>query len=155
EQTGANVQEVAKGIGLDGRIGKKFLHAGPGYGGSCFPKDTLALTQIGPKYGKPQNIVETVVWGKAERQRSMANRVHEACGGDLEGKKIGVLGVSFKPNTDDVREAPSLVIIPLLQEEGAKVAAFDPVAMEEGKKHLENVHWCKDAYEAAQDADAL
>jgi UDPglucose 6-dehydrogenase len=155
EKTGANVQEVAKGIGLDGRIGKKFLHAGPGYGGSCFPKDTLALTQIGQKYGTPQNIVETVVWVNAERQRGMANRVIEACGSNLEGMKIAVLGISFKPNTDDVRDAPSLVIIPLLQEEGAKISAFDPAAMEEGKKHLEDVEWCKDAYEALDGADAL
>lgn len=155
EKTGANVQEVAKGIGLDGRIGSKFLHAGPGYGGSCFPKDTLALTQIGQKYGAAQNIVETVVWVNAERQRSMADRVIEACGGDVEGLRIGVLGVSFKPNTDDVREAPSLVIIPLLQEEGAEVAAFDPAAMKEAAKHLEDVEWCKDAYEVAKDADVL
>ena len=155
EQTGANVQQVAKGIGLDGRIGKKFLHAGPGYGGSCFPKDTLALTQIGQKYGTPQNIIETVVWVNAERQRSMANRVIEACGGDVEGMKIGILGVSFKPNTDDVREAPSLVIIPLLQEQGAKIYAFDPAAMGEGKKHLDDVEWCNDSYEVAADADAL
>ncbi len=155
EKTGANVQEVAKGIGLDGRIGKKFLHAGPGYGGSCFPKDTLALTQIGQKYGAPQNIVETVVWVNAERQRSMAHRVIEACGGNLEGLKIAVLGVAFKPNTDDVREAPSLVIIPLLQEEGAKVSAYDPAAMEHAGENLENVEWCEDAYKAAEKADAL
>ncbi len=155
EKTGANVQEVAKGIGLDGRIGRKFLHAGPGFGGSCFPKDTLALTQIGQKYGAPQNIVETVVWVNSERQKSMAQRVIKACGGDLSGCKIGVLGVSFKPNTDDVRESPALEIIPLLQESGAQVFAYDPEAMEEAAKHLEGVHWCKDSYEAAQDADAL
>lgn len=155
EKTGANVQEVAKGIGLDGRIGAKFLHAGPGYGGSCFPKDTLALTQIGQKHGAPQNIVETVVWVNAERQRSMAERVLKACGGSLEGKRIGVLGVSFKPNTDDVREAPSLTIIPLLQEDGAHIAAYDPVAMEEAAKQLEEVEWCKNAYEVAEGADAL
>jgi UDPglucose 6-dehydrogenase len=155
EKTGANVQEVARGIGLDGRIGSKFLHAGPGFGGSCFPKDTLALTQIGQKYGAPQNIVETVVWVNAERQNSMAERIITACGGTVEGMKIGVLGVAFKPNTDDVREAPSLVIIPLLQEEGASVSAFDPAAMEHAKAELENVIWCKDAYEVAQDADAL
>ncbi len=155
EQTGANVQEVAKGIGLDGRIGSKFLHAGPGYGGSCFPKDTLALTQIGQKYRAPQNIIETVVWVNAERQRSMAERVITACGGDLKGKKIAVLGVSFKPNTDDVRESPALVIIPLLQEAGADVHAYDPIAMEEAAKELDNVNWAKDAYEAATDADAL
>lgn len=155
EQTGANVQEVAKGIGLDGRIGSKFLHAGPGYGGSCFPKDTLALTQIGQKYRAPQNIIETVVWVNAERQRSMAERVITACGGDLKDKKIAVLGVSFKPNTDDVRESPALVIIPLLQKAGADVHAYDPIAMEEAAKELNNVNWAKDAYEAATDADAL
>lgn len=155
EQTGANVQEVARGIGLDGRIGSKFLHAGPGYGGSCFPKDTLALTQIGQQYGAPQNIVETVVWVNAERQRSMADRIVDACGGQVDGLRVGILGVSFKPNTDDVREAPSLAIIPLLQEEGAKVAAYDPAAMEEAQKELENVEWCKDAYEVAQDSDVL
>ncbi|MCF8495521.1 MAG: UDP-glucose/GDP-mannose dehydrogenase family protein [Alphaproteobacteria bacterium] len=155
EKTGANVQEVAKGIGLDGRIGKKFLHAGPGYGGSCFPKDTLALTQIGQKYGAPQNIVETVIWVNAERQRSMAERIVNACGGNVEGLRIAILGVSFKPGTDDVREAPSLAIIPLLQEDGAHIAAFDPAAMETGARHLEDVEWCKDAYEAAQEADAL
>ena len=155
EKTGANVQEVAKGIGLDGRIGSKFLHAGPGYGGSCFPKDTLALTQIGQKYGTPQNIIETVVWVNAERQASMAQRIIEACGGEVEGKRIGILGVSFKPNTDDVREAPSLTIIPLLQDEGANIAAFDPAAMEEAAQHLDDVEWCKNAYEVAEGADAL
>lgn len=155
EKTGANVQQVAKGIGLDGRIGSKFLHAGPGYGGSCFPKDTLALTQIGQKYGAPQNIVETVVWVNTERQRSMAERVIKACGGNLKGMRIGVLGVSFKPNTDDIRESPALTIIPLLQEEGAKVAAFDPAAMEHAKEEIDDVIWCKDAYEVAEKADAL
>jgi UDPglucose 6-dehydrogenase len=155
EKTGGNVQQVAKAIGLDGRIGSKFLHAGPGFGGSCFPKDTLALTQIGQQRGAPQTIVETVVWVNAERQRTMAQRVVDACGGSVEGFRIGVLGVSFKPNTDDVRESPSLVIIPLLQEAGAKIVAYDPVAMEQGDAHLENVEWCKDAYEVAKDADAL
>lgn len=155
EETGANVQQVAKGIGLDGRIGAKFLHAGPGYGGSCFPKDTLALTQIGQKFQRPQNIVETVVWVNAERQKSMADRVIKACDGDVKGKRIGVLGLSFKPETDDMRDAPSLQIIPILQEEGAKIAAFDPIAMEEAKKHLDDVEWCEDSYEVAQDADVL
>jgi UDPglucose 6-dehydrogenase len=155
EKTGANVQEVAKGLGLDGRIGSKFLHAGPGYGGSCFPKDTLALTQIGQKHRAPQNIVETVVWVNAERQRSMAHRVIKACGGDIKGKRIGVLGLSFKPNTDDMRDAPSLQIIPILQEEGANIAVFDPVAMDEAKKHFENLEWCEGAYDVAKDADAL
>ncbi len=155
EKTGANVQEVAKGIGLDGRSGSKFHHAEPGYGGSCFPKDTLALTQIGHKYGAAQNIVETVVWVNAERQKSMAERVIQACGGDVKGKRIGVLGVAFKPNTDDVRESPALTIIPLLQEEGAHIAAFDPAAMDEAQEHLEDVEWCADAYGVAKDADAL
>lgn len=155
ENTGANVQEVARGIGLDGRIGSKFLHAGPGFGGSCFPKDTLALTQIGQRFQAPQNIVETVVWVNAERQRSMAERVVKACGGDVTGKKVGILGVSFKPNTDDVRESPALVILPILQEYGATIHAYDPVAMEEAKKELEDVYWCNDAYEAARGADVL
>lgn len=155
EQTGANVQEVARGIGLDGRIGSKFLHAGPGFGGSCFPKDTLALTQIGQKHGAPQKIVETVVEVNNERQRSMADKVVAACGGDVSGKKIAVLGVSFKPNTDDTRESPSLVIIPRLQEQGASISAFDPAAMEEASHQLQNVTWCEDAYEAVKDADAL
>ncbi len=155
EAAGADVQQVAKGIGLDGRIGSKFLHAGPGYGGSCFPKDTMALTQIGQKYRAPQNIIETVVWVNAERQRSMAERVIDACDGNVKDKKIAILGVSFKPNTDDVRESPALVIIPLLQEAGANIYAHDPVAMNEAKKHLDDVHWTQDAYEAATDADIL
>ena len=155
EKTGANVQEVARGIGLDGRIGGKFLHAGPGYGGSCFPKDTLALTQIGEVHEAPQNIVSTVVDVNAQRQRDMADRVIAACGGDVAGKTIAVLGVSFKPNTDDIREAPSLVIIPRLQEAGAKIAAHDPVAMDNAKDVLGDVRWCDDAYDAASDADAL
>ncbi len=155
EKTGANVQEVARGIGLDGRIGSKFLHAGPGYGGSCFPKDTLALTQIGQKYGAPQNIVETVIWINAERQRSMAQRVIEACGGNVQGKKIGILGLSFKPGTDDIRESPSLTIIPFLQDEGAKIAAFDPAAMDHAKHQLQGIIWGKDAYDVAKDCDAL
>ena len=155
EKTGANVQQVAKGIGLDGRIGAKFLHAGPGFGGSCFPKDTLALTQIGQRHGAPQTIVETVVWINAERQRSMAQRIVEACGGSVDGLRVGILGLSFKPNTDDVREAPSLTIIPLLQEEGAKIAAYDPVAMKEAEKNLENVEYCDDAYDVAEGADVL
>jgi UDPglucose 6-dehydrogenase len=155
EKTNANVQDVARGIGLDGRIGKKFLHAGPGYGGSCFPKDTLAFTQIGQKYGAAQNIIETVIWVNDERQRSMAARVVDACGGDVTGMKIAVLGLSFKPNTDDIRESPALVIIPLLQEHGARIAAYDPVAIENAKLVLEDVHWCSDEYEAADGADAL
>lgn len=155
EKTGANVQQVAKGMGLDGRIGAKFLHAGPGYGGSCFPKDTLALTQIGESYGAPQRIVETVVKVNDERQRSMADRIIAACGGDVKGKRIGVLGLSFKPNTDDMREAPSLQIIPVLQDYGASIAVSDPIAMDEARGHFDDLEWCDDPYEVARSADAL
>ncbi len=155
EKAGADVQDVARAIGMDNRIGKKFLHPGPGYGGSCFPKDTLALVQTGEVLGAHQRIVEAVVQINAERQREMAERIMQACGGDVTGKRIGVLGVAFKPETDDVREAPALTIIPLLQEAGAIVAAFDPVAMEQAQKHLQDVVWCKDAYEVAQGSDVL
>ncbi|HNQ92909.1 MAG TPA: UDP-glucose/GDP-mannose dehydrogenase family protein [Alphaproteobacteria bacterium] len=155
EAAGGNVQDVAKGMGLDGRIGSKFLHAGPGYGGSCFPKDTLALVQIGQNFGAPQTLVDKVVEINHDRQREMADRVIAACGGDVKGKKIAVLGIAFKPNTDDIREAPSLVIIPELQKAGAKIAAHDPVAMENAKKVLSDVEWCDDAYAPMRDADAL
>lgn len=155
EVTGANVQQVAKGIGMDGRIGSKFLHAGAGYGGSCFPKDTLALTQTGRKYGAPQSVIETVVRVNKERQEQMAEKVIAACGGSVAGKKIGVLGISFKPKTDDVRDAPSLIIVPALQAAGAQIAAHDPVAMEQGKKHLKDIDWKKSPYDVAADADAL
>ncbi len=155
EQTGANVQQVAKAIGLDGRIGAKFLHAGPGFGGSCFPKDTLALTQIGQKHGAPQRIVETVVTVNNARQRDMAQRIIEACGGDVNGKRIGVLGLAFKPETDDMRESPSLQIIPILQEKGAHIAAYDPAAMEEAKKLLSDIEWCEGPYDVAKGADAV
>ncbi|HRC27609.1 MAG TPA: UDP-glucose/GDP-mannose dehydrogenase family protein, partial [Alphaproteobacteria bacterium] len=130
EKAGANVQDVARAMGLDGRIGSKFLHAGPGYGGSCFPKDTLALAQTGRDFGAPQRIVETVVQVNADRQKAMAEKIVAACGGSVKGLKIGVLGVAFKPNTDDIREAPSLVILPALIQAGARVHAFDPAAME-------------------------
>ncbi|MCB1529686.1 MAG: UDP-glucose/GDP-mannose dehydrogenase family protein [Rhodospirillales bacterium] len=155
EASGANVQHVAKAMGLDGRIGPKFLHAGPGYGGSCFPKDTLALTQTGRQFGTPQRIVEAVVDVNADRQQQMARRVIEACGGTVEGKKIGVLGVAFKPGTDDVREAPSLIIIPILQEYGARITAHDPAAQEQAQTHLENVDWKDDPYDVAKGADVL
>lgn len=155
EAVGGNVQDVAKGMGLDGRIGSKFLHAGPGYGGSCFPKDTLALVQIGEQHKAKQTIVETVVNVNDARQRSMADRVVAACGGDVKGKKIAVLGIAFKPNTDDIREAPSLVIIPELQKAGAKIAATDPVAMDNAKKVLKDVEWCDEPYAAMADADAV
>ncbi|HPQ50511.1 MAG: UDP-glucose/GDP-mannose dehydrogenase family protein [Alphaproteobacteria bacterium] len=155
EAAGANVQDVAKGMGLDGRIGKKFLHAGPGYGGSCFPKDTLALVQIGQNFGAPQTLVDKVVEINKNRQKEMADRVIAACGGDVKGKKIAVLGIAFKPNTDDIREAPSLVIIPALQKAGATIAAHDPAAMENAKAVLSNVEWADDAYATMKDADAL
>lgn len=155
EATGGNVQHVAKAIGLDGRIGSKFLHAGPGYGGSCFPKDTLALTQTGRLKKAPQTIVESVVTANKNRQEQMAERVIKACGGSVKGKKIGILGVAFKPNTDDVRDAPSLVIIPALQKAGAIVIAHDPEAREEADKHLKNVDWKDDPYDVAAGADAL
>lgn len=155
EKVDADVQQVAKGIGLDGRIGAKFLHAGPGYGGSCFPKDTLALTRAGQKYGAPQRIVETVVSVNEDRKSRMADKVIEAMGGDVRGKKIGILGVAFKPNTDDMRDAPSLTIIPVLQQAGAEIVAYDPEAIETAKPLIDNVDWAKDCYEIADDADAV
>lgn len=155
EKVGGNVQDVARAMGLDNRIGGKFLHAGPGYGGSCFPKDTEALLRIGEEHGAPQHIVESVVKVNEERRRDMARRVIAACGGSVRGKKIGVLGVSFKPNTDDIREAPSLYVLPLLQAAGAVVAAYDPIAMATAAREVENVTWCKDAYDVAVGADAL
>ncbi len=155
EAAGADVQHVAKAIGLDGRIGSKFLHAGPGYGGSCFPKDTLALTQTGRLLGAPQKLVEAVVEVNADRQQQMAQKIADACGGSVKGMKIGVLGIAFKPKTDDIRDAPSLVIIPILQKLGAQVTAHDPIAMDHAKKVLPDVTWVDDPYAAAQDADAL
>ncbi len=155
EKVGADVQHVAKGIGLDGRIGSKFLNAGPGYGGSCFPKDTLALTRAGQKYGAPQRIVESVVSANEERKARMADKIIKACGGDVRGKKIGILGVSFKPNTDDMRDAPALTIIPALQQAGATISAYDPEAANSAKKLLENVSWCDNAYTVTQDAQAF
>jgi len=153
EKVGADVHDVAKGIGLDGRIGKKFLHAGPGYGGSCFPKDTLALVKTAQDYGAPLRIIETVVDVNDRRKRAMAARVVEACGGDVAGKRIGVLGVTFKPNTDDMRDAPSLDIVPMLQEAGASIAAYDPAGMHEAEKLLPGVTWAGDAYAALEGAD--
>ncbi len=155
EKVGADVQQVAKGIGLDGRIGGKFLHAGPGYGGSCFPKDTLALARAGQKYTAPQRIVETVVAVNEDRKARMADKIMDVFGGNVRGRRIGILGVSFKPNTDDMRDAPSLTIIPILQQAGASIAAYDPEAMEHAKTMIEDVEWCKNAYEAAKGADVL
>ncbi|EWY39324.1 UDP-glucose 6-dehydrogenase [Skermanella stibiiresistens SB22] len=155
EKVGADVHDVAKGIGLDGRIGKKFLHPGPGYGGSCFPKDTLALVRTAQDYGSPLRIVETVVDINTKRKRSMADRIIEACGGDVDGKSIAVLGVTFKPNTDDMRDSPSLDIIPALQEKGAIIRAFDPAGRHEAEKLLPGVVWCGDAYETLEGASAI
>src|SRR6266852_4869347 len=155
EKLGADVQDVAKGIGLDGRIGRKFLHAGPGYGGSCFPKDCLALVRTAQEAAAPLSIVETVVKFNDERKLRMADKVVEACGGSVEGKSIAVLGLTFKPNTDDMRESASLSIIPALQRAGAAIRAFDPEGMEEAKKLLEGVNFCAGAYDAMEGADAV
>tara|TARA_R110002124_G_scaffold129483_1_gene290849 strand:+ start:148291 stop:149652 length:1362 start_codon:yes stop_codon:yes gene_type:complete len=155
EKTGADVQKLSKAMGLDGRIGGKFLHAGPGYGGSCFPKDTLALAQIGQTHNAPQSIVEQVIQVNHDRQRAIGQRIIAAFDGDVKGKTIGILGIAFKPNTDDVRDAPSLVIVPMLQEAGAIVKAYDPAAREQAERHLKNVDWQEDAYAVADNADAL
>ncbi|MBL8670967.1 MAG: UDP-glucose/GDP-mannose dehydrogenase family protein, partial [Alphaproteobacteria bacterium] len=150
------VHDVAKGIGLDGRIGRKFLHPGPGYGGSCFPKDTLALVRTAQEASSPLRIVETVVSVNEERKRRMAEKVVRACGGSVKGRTVGVLGLTFKPNTDDMRDSPSLVIVPTLQDAGATVRAFDPEGMGEARKMLSNaVVWCDDAYAVADGADVL
>ena len=155
EKVGANVQEVAKGIGLDGRIGGKFLHAGPGYGGSCFPKDTLALVRTAQQHEAPTKIVEAVVEINDRRKKQMADRIIEACGGSVEGKTIAILGLTFKPNTDDMRDAPALDIIPALQAKGATIRAHDPEGTEEASKLLENVTFVDGPYEALEGADAM
>jgi UDPglucose 6-dehydrogenase len=155
EAVGADVQEVARGIGLDNRIGPKFLHAGPGYGGSCFPKDTLALLQTAERVGVPMRIVSSVVEVNDARKNAMSDRVREVLGGELEGKRIAVLGLTFKPNTDDMRDAPSLALIGRLMEGGASVAAFDPVGREQAQPMLPAVRFTEDAYSAAEGADAL
>ena len=155
ERVDADVHDVARGIGLDGRIGRKFLHPGPGYGGSCFPKDTLALVRTAQEYGAEMRIVDSVVDVNGTRKRKMADRVVEACGGEMQGKSVAVLGTTFKPNTDDMRESPSLDIIPALQEQGAHVKAYDPAGMEEAKKLLEKVEWCDDSYAAIDGADVI
>jgi UDPglucose 6-dehydrogenase len=155
EKVGGDVQDVARGIGLDNRIGSKFLHAGPGYGGSCFPKDTIALIKTARDAGAPARIVEAVVAVNSERKLAMAEKVIAALGGSAGGKTVAVLGLTFKPNTDDMRESPSLAIIPALQEAGAHVKAHDPQAMEEAATLLPRVTMAKNPYEAAQGADAL
>jgi UDPglucose 6-dehydrogenase len=155
EKVGADVQDVSRGMGLDGRIGNKFLHAGPGYGGSCFPKDTIALVRTAQEYGAPARLVEAVVQVNDTRKGKMASRVITAAGGSVRGKTVAVLGVAFKPNTDDMRDAPSLAILPALQDAGAKIRAYDPAAMHEAEKMLPGVTWCEDPYDAAKDADVL
>jgi UDPglucose 6-dehydrogenase len=155
EKVGADVQQVARGIGLDGRIGNKFLHAGPGYGGSCFPKDTLALVRTAQDAEAPVRIVETVVDVNEARKRRMADKVIGHCGGSVEGLTVAVLGLTFKPNTDDMRDAPSLAIVPALQAAGATVRAYDPEGMAEARRLLDGVTWCEDAYEALEGADCL
>jgi UDPglucose 6-dehydrogenase len=155
EQVGANVQDVARGMGLDNRIGGKFLHAGPGYGGSCFPKDTLALIKTAQDYGTPSRIVETVAAVNDQRKRAMGRKVVAACGGSVRGKTIAVLGLTFKPNTDDMRDAPSIAVITALQDGGATIRAFDPEGMEQAKAVLPaGVAYCRDAYECVAGADA-
>ena len=155
EAVDADVQDVARGIGLDNRIGPKFLHAGPGYGGSCFPKDTLALLQTADAAGVDQRIVRTTVEVNDDRKNDMVERVAGALGGDVAGKRVAVLGLAFKPNTDDMREAPSIPIVTALVERGAQVSAYDPVAREQAEKIFSGVEFSDDAYAAAEGADAL
>jgi UDPglucose 6-dehydrogenase len=155
EKVGADVQEVARGIGLDNRIGSKFLHAGPGFGGSCFPKDTRALIKTAQDHDVDLRIVETVVAVNDVRKRAMARKVARAFGGSLRGKTIGVLGLTFKPDTDDMREAPSLALITALQDLGATVRVYDPAGMDQARKVLEAVTYCEGAYECAEGVDAL
>ncbi len=155
EKTGANVQDVARGMGLDGRIGGKFLHAGPGYGGSCFPKDTLALVKTGQDFEAPIRIVETVVAVNDQRKRAMGRKIVAACGGSVRGKTIAILGLAFKPNTDDMREAPALSIIATLQDAGATVRGYDPESMEQARPLLPGVEFAANAYECVAGADAV
>ncbi|MBP2427874.1 UDP-glucose dehydrogenase family protein [Bradyrhizobium elkanii] len=155
ERVGANVQEVARGIGLDNRIGTKFLHAGAGYGGSCFPKDTRALFKTALDHDVQLKIVEATLTANDNRKRAMARKVANVLGGELRGKTIGVLGLTFKPDTDDMREAPSIPLINGLIDFGAKVRAYDPIGMEQARKELPEIEYCNDAYECARQADAL
>jgi UDPglucose 6-dehydrogenase len=155
ETLGADVQDVARGIGLDGRIGRKFLHAGPGFGGSCFPKDCRALVRTAGEAGAGLAIVETVLRVNEARKRRMADKIAAACGGNLAGKSLAVLGLTFKPNTDDMRDAPSLEILPRLIAAGACIRAFDPEGMDEAKKLIPELVYCRDAYQTMEGADAL
>jgi UDPglucose 6-dehydrogenase len=155
EQAGANVQEVARGIGLDNRIGPKFLNAGPGYGGSCFPKDLLALLRTGLDFGVPIRSIETIISINEQRKRAMARKVIALCGGNVRGSTIAVLGLTFKPDTDDMREAPSVAIITALQDSGANIRAFDPEGMKHARSILGNVEYANDPYACMEGADAL
>jgi UDPglucose 6-dehydrogenase len=155
EAVGADVQDIARGIGLDGRIGRKFLHAGPGFGGSCFPKDCQALVRSAKLAETKLGIVETVLRVNDARKRAMADRIIAACGGTVAGKTLAVLGLTFKPNTDDMRDSPSLAILPVLQEAGARIRAFDPEGMAEARKLMPGLDYCDDAYDTMRGADAL
>jgi UDPglucose 6-dehydrogenase len=155
EKVGADVQEVARGIGLDGRIGSKFLHAGPGYGGSCFPKDTLALLKTAQDFEAPQRIVETVVAVNDNRKRAMGRKVIAAMGGDVRGKTVAVLGLTFKPNTDDMRDSPAIAVVQTLQDAGATIRAYDPEGHEQAKKVLPDITYCTGAYDAMEGSDGL
>jgi len=155
ERVGADIKSVAKGIGLDGRIGNKFLHAGPGYGGSCFPKDTKALARIGQEHAVPMQIVETVIKVNDQVKSRMLDKIVDLLDGTVNGKTVGILGVTFKPNTDDMRDAPSLTIVPSLVGQGAKVRVMDPQGRHEGEALLPHVRWVENAYHAAQGADVL
>ena len=155
ERLGANVQEVARGMGLDRRIGPKFLHAGPGFGGSCFPKDTMALIRTAQDHGAPMRIVETVAAINEQRKRGMARKIVQACGGDVRDKLIALLGLTFKPNTDDMRDAPSLAIVAALQDRGARIRAYDPQGMEQAHRLLDGIDYAQSPYDCADGADAL
>jgi UDPglucose 6-dehydrogenase len=154
ESVGANVQEVARGIGLDKRIGAQFLYPGPGYGGSCFPKDTLALSKTAEDAGRPLTILKSVIRANDRRKKNMVQRIVSACGGSVAGKTIAILGLTFKPNTDDMRRSPSLVVIPGLQKLGARIRAFDPEGMAQAAGRLRKVHYATDAYDCMTGADA-
>ena len=155
EKVGADVQEVARGIGLDNRIGSKFLHAGPGFGGSCFPKDTRALVKIALDHDVQLRIVEAVLGVNDNRKRAMARKVAAAAGGSLRGRTVAVLGLTFKPDTDDMREAPSIPLVTGLLDMGAKVRAHDPVGMEQARRELPDIDYCDDPYECARGADIM
>ncbi|MEO1720094.1 MAG: UDP-glucose/GDP-mannose dehydrogenase family protein, partial [Pseudomonadota bacterium] len=155
EQTGADVQQVARGMGLDNRIGAKFLHAGPGYGGSCFPKDTLALIKTAQDHETPIRIVETTVSINDNRKRAMGRKIIQACGGDVRGKTIALLGLTFKPNTDDMRDAPSIAITQVLRDSGATVRGYDPEGTEQARQSIEGIDLADDAYACAEGADAV